>query len=115
MEKSNSFKYQTGEADWQHPWTGDFGFAASDRRSGKRQMKRLLIMIWLNVVYSTAELGIGLFTGACWNYARISLGKSSIAAVVYRKAEDMNYQSVACMSLLIPFVGLTMLKSYVWG
>ncbi|KAJ9181194.1 hypothetical protein P3X46_009348 [Hevea brasiliensis] len=146
MEKSNSFKYQTREANWQHPWTGDFGFAASDRRytygrqssfnhqsgkphstisvisneklnpllsrtvssidvppeiysddyesesifetakgsnkdkkalsvlhsvisifgvvrSGKRQMKRLLIMIWLNVVYSTAELGIGLFTG----------------------------------------------------
>ncbi|KAF2289498.1 hypothetical protein GH714_036675 [Hevea brasiliensis] len=33
------------------------------------------------------------------NYARISLGKSSIAAVVYRKAEDMNYQSV-CLHVL---------------
>ncbi|XP_010257479.1 PREDICTED: metal tolerance protein C2 isoform X2 [Nelumbo nucifera] len=32
-------------------------------RSGSRPMKRLLMMIWLNVAYSTAELCIGLFTG----------------------------------------------------
>ncbi|KAH1122982.1 hypothetical protein J1N35_006142 [Gossypium stocksii] len=32
-------------------------------RTGNRQMKRLLIMISLNVAYSTAELAIGLFTG----------------------------------------------------
>ncbi|XP_022742569.1 metal tolerance protein C2-like isoform X2 [Durio zibethinus] len=32
-------------------------------RTGNRQMKRLLIMISLNVAYSTAELVIGLFTG----------------------------------------------------
>lgn len=32
-------------------------------RSGNRQMKRLFVMISLNVAYSTAELGIGLFTG----------------------------------------------------
>ncbi|KAE8731160.1 Metal tolerance protein C2 [Hibiscus syriacus] len=32
-------------------------------RTGNRQMKRLLIMISLNVAYSTAELTIGLFTG----------------------------------------------------
>ncbi|XP_012087779.2 metal tolerance protein C2 [Jatropha curcas] len=32
-------------------------------RSGNRQMKRLLMMISLNVAYSTAELAIGLFTG----------------------------------------------------
>ncbi|XP_021660855.2 metal tolerance protein C2 isoform X1 [Hevea brasiliensis] len=146
MEKSNSFKCQTQETNSQHPWTGDFGFGASDRRytywrqssfhhqsaephtpisiisndttrpllsravssidvppeiysddyesesiyeeakdsmkekntlsvlcslisifrvvrSGNRHMKRLLVMISLNVAYSTAELGIGLFTG----------------------------------------------------
>ncbi|KAG8634360.1 metal tolerance protein C2 [Manihot esculenta] len=32
-------------------------------RSGNRQMKRLFMMISLNVAYSTVELGIGLFTG----------------------------------------------------
>ncbi|XVF07373.1 hypothetical protein REPUB_Repub06bG0133000 [Reevesia pubescens] len=32
-------------------------------RIGNRQMKRLLIMISLNVAYSTVELAIGLFTG----------------------------------------------------
>ncbi|OMO63006.1 Cation efflux protein [Corchorus capsularis] len=32
-------------------------------RTGNRQMKRLMIMISLNVAYSTAELMIGLFTG----------------------------------------------------
>ncbi|XVE75726.1 hypothetical protein DITRI_Ditri12bG0115700 [Diplodiscus trichospermus] len=32
-------------------------------RTGNRQMKRLLVMISLNVAYSTAELAIGLFTG----------------------------------------------------
>ncbi|KAK6232296.1 hypothetical protein SCA6_002369 [Theobroma cacao] len=32
-------------------------------RTGNRQMKRLLIMISLNVAYSTAEFAIGLFTG----------------------------------------------------
>ncbi|XP_022766815.1 metal tolerance protein C2-like isoform X2 [Durio zibethinus] len=32
-------------------------------RTGSRQMKKLLIMISLNVAYSTAELAIGLFTG----------------------------------------------------
>ncbi|KAE8704643.1 Metal tolerance protein C2 [Hibiscus syriacus] len=32
-------------------------------RTGNRQMKRLLIMISLNVAYSTAELAVGLFTG----------------------------------------------------
>ncbi|KAE8690310.1 Metal tolerance protein C2 [Hibiscus syriacus] len=32
-------------------------------RTGNRQMKRLLIMISLNVAYSTAELAIGLLTG----------------------------------------------------
>lgn len=32
-------------------------------RSGNRQLKRLFIMISLNVAYSTAELCIGLFTG----------------------------------------------------
>ncbi|KAL5983218.1 hypothetical protein ACLOJK_017302 [Asimina triloba] len=32
-------------------------------RSGSRPMKRLLVMITLNVAYSTAELVIGLFTG----------------------------------------------------
>lgn len=32
-------------------------------RTGSRPMKRLLLMISLNVAYSTAELGIGLFTG----------------------------------------------------
>ncbi|KAJ8900020.1 hypothetical protein K2173_024134 [Erythroxylum novogranatense] len=32
-------------------------------RSGGRQMKGLFVMISLNVAYSTAELGIGLFTG----------------------------------------------------
>ncbi|KAK9289363.1 hypothetical protein L1049_007518 [Liquidambar formosana] len=32
-------------------------------RSGSRPMKRLFVMIWLNVAYSTAELSIGLFTG----------------------------------------------------
>ena len=32
-------------------------------RTGNRQMKRLLIMISLNVAYSTAELAIGLFSG----------------------------------------------------
>ncbi|KAG8646852.1 hypothetical protein MANES_09G035800v8 [Manihot esculenta] len=146
MEKTNSFKYQTQETNSQHPWTGDFGFGANDRRytywrqssfhqqsgephtpisvisddtarpllsrtvssidvppeifsddyerestyeeakdsmkekktlsvlysvisifrvarSGNRQMKRLFMMISLNVAYSTAELGIGLFTG----------------------------------------------------
>ncbi|XWS43247.1 hypothetical protein CRYUN_Cryun16bG0086500 [Craigia yunnanensis] len=31
-------------------------------RTGNQQMKRLLIMISLNVAYSTAELAIGLFT-----------------------------------------------------
>ncbi|KAH9673954.1 metal tolerance protein C2 [Citrus sinensis] len=32
-------------------------------RSGNRQMKRLFLLISLNVAYSTAELAIGLFTG----------------------------------------------------
>ncbi|KAJ6749699.1 hypothetical protein OIU85_000344 [Salix viminalis] len=32
-------------------------------RSGSRQMRRLFLMISLNVAYSTAELAIGLFTG----------------------------------------------------
>ena len=32
-------------------------------RTGNQQMKRLLIMISLNVAYSTAELAIGLFSG----------------------------------------------------
>lgn len=32
-------------------------------RSGNRYMKRLFVMISLNVAYSTAELVIGLFTG----------------------------------------------------
>lgn len=32
-------------------------------RSGNRQMRKLLVMISLNVAYSTAELMIGLFTG----------------------------------------------------
>ncbi|XP_021894027.1 metal tolerance protein C2 isoform X2 [Carica papaya] len=32
-------------------------------RSGNRQTKRLLLLIFLNVAYSTAELAIGLFTG----------------------------------------------------
>ncbi|PRQ51518.1 putative cation efflux protein [Rosa chinensis] len=32
-------------------------------RSGNRHMKRLFLLISLNVAYSTAELCIGLFTG----------------------------------------------------
>ncbi|CAI0402799.1 unnamed protein product [Linum tenue] len=32
-------------------------------RYGNRQMKRLFLMIFLNVAYSTTELGIGLITG----------------------------------------------------
>lgn len=32
-------------------------------RSGNRQMRRLFLLISLNVAYSTAELGIGLLTG----------------------------------------------------
>ncbi|GLT38603.1 hypothetical protein SLA2020_128410 [Shorea laevis] len=32
-------------------------------KTGSRPMKRLLLLISLNVAYSTAELGIGLFTG----------------------------------------------------
>lgn len=32
-------------------------------RSGNRYMKRLFLMISLNVLYSTAELAIGLLTG----------------------------------------------------
>ncbi|XP_065856892.1 metal tolerance protein C2 isoform X2 [Euphorbia lathyris] len=143
MENSNSFKNHMQGSDRHQPWTGDFGFGASDRRyaysrqssfqqsgephtpisivpdettrpmllrtvsnidmppeiykfdfedsfyeikdstkghknlavlsslvsifnaarSGNKQMKRLLMMISLNVAYSTAELGIGLLTG----------------------------------------------------
>lgn len=32
-------------------------------RSGNRQMRRLFLLIALNVLYSTTELSIGLFTG----------------------------------------------------
>lgn len=32
-------------------------------RTGNRVMKRLLVLIFLNVAYSTAELFIGLFSG----------------------------------------------------
>lgn len=32
-------------------------------KTGNRQMKRLFLLISLNVAYSTAELAIGLFTG----------------------------------------------------
>lgn len=38
-------------------------FVWSIFRSGSRPMKRLFVMIMLNVVYSTAELSIGLLTG----------------------------------------------------
>lgn len=38
-------------------------FVLSIFRSGSRPMKRLFVMIMLNVVYSTAELSIGLLTG----------------------------------------------------
>ncbi|EEF31669.1 cation efflux protein/ zinc transporter, putative [Ricinus communis] len=62
-----SSMYQTQDTNsQQHSWPADFGLGTSDRRvlrSGNRQMKRLLTLISLNVAYSTAELGIGLFTG----------------------------------------------------
>jgi zinc transporter 5/7 len=42
-------------------------------RSGNRYMKRLFVMISLNVAYSTAELTIGLFTGRVGKHSDLSL------------------------------------------
>lgn len=42
-------------------------------RFGNRYMKRLLLLISLNVAYSTTELAIGLFTGRVGNETHPSL------------------------------------------
>lgn len=42
-------------------------------RSGNRYMKRLFVMISLNVAYSTAEFTIGLFTGRVGKHSDLSL------------------------------------------
>ncbi|GJN22583.1 hypothetical protein PR202_gb10163 [Eleusine coracana subsp. coracana] len=60
-----------------------------------RPMRRLALLLALNVAYSATELAIGLFTGRIQEIG----GPGCLYKCFYRNAEDMNYHSV-CLHVL---------------
>lgn len=61
-------------------------------RSGNKQMRRLLVLISLNVAYSTAELFIGLFSG------RIGMEILWCSAVDYHRCRQLNELTVFALT-----------------
>lgn len=57
-----------GDGDSEKRGKGLAGAVLRCLRSGSRPMKRLVLMISLNVAYSTAEFLIGIFTGRVGNF-----------------------------------------------
>ncbi|XP_022766816.1 metal tolerance protein C2-like isoform X3 [Durio zibethinus] len=99
-------------------------------RTGSRQMKKLLIMISLNVAYSTAELAIGLFTGRIGTkdskyyllspmlqlfllFMSFSLAVEALHAFIQDESEHKHYLIVSAVTnLLVNLIGVWFFRNY---
>ncbi|KAJ6967466.1 metal tolerance protein C2 [Populus alba x Populus x berolinensis] len=102
-------------------------------RSGSRQMRRLFLMISLNVAYSTAELAIGLFTGrvglvsdafhltfGCGLLTQLfllfmsfSLAVEALHAFIQDESEHKHYLIVSAVTnLLVNLIGVWFFRNY---